>query len=70
MGLWHLPYGRFHAHFAEREQKPRPGISISTFLGVGSHTKIPVVGFETRLGDLVDAIFWETLRVFFWWDYF
>ena len=32
---------RSHAHFAEREQEPTPGISILRILGMGSHTKIP-----------------------------
>jgi len=35
------PPGRSHAHFAEREQEPTPGISILRILGMGSHTKIP-----------------------------
>jgi len=35
-------------HFAEREQKPTPVISNSRILGMGSHTKMPDMGFEMR----------------------
>ena len=48
-GMWQLPSGQSHAHFAEREQESRPGISILRILGMGSHTKIPGIGFETRI---------------------
>jgi len=40
-GMWQLPYGRSHVHFAERKQEPIPGISISRILGMGSHAKMP-----------------------------
>jgi len=48
MVLWQSPSERSHAHFAEREHEPIPGISISRILGVESHTKIPSMEFETR----------------------
>jgi len=47
-GMWQPPPERSHTHFAEREQEPIPGISISRILGMGSHTKMPSMGYETR----------------------
>jgi len=47
-GVSQPPPGRSHAHFAERKQEPIPGISISRILGMGSHTKLPGMGFKTR----------------------
>jgi len=43
-GMWLPPSGWTQAHFAENP----PGIPISRILGVGSHTKIPGIEFETR----------------------
>ena len=48
MGLWQPPSGRSHAHFAEHEQEPILGTSMSRILGMGSHTKILGMGFEMR----------------------
>ena len=46
-GLRQPPPGRSHAHFADREQEPIPGISITLrILGLGSYTKIPAYGIR------------------------
>jgi hypothetical protein len=39
--MFQPPPGRSHAHFAEREQEPTPGISISRIFGKASQIKIP-----------------------------
>jgi len=45
-GVWQPPPGQSNAYFAKRKHKPIPGISISRNLGMGSHTKMPSMGFE------------------------
>ena len=47
--ICHPPPGRSHAHFAEREQEPLLGISISRILRMGPHTKIAHTHTHTHI---------------------